>query len=359
VRTSATIALLALGAAAFARGEGAKAASPPERLADTGLYADFDARVVSPDVLAFSPQYPLWTDGAAKERWIRLPPGTAIDASDPDAWRFPPGTRLWKEFSFGRRVETRMIERGRDGRWSFATYVWDEDERDARLAPERGLRGVIETSGGKRHDVPARQDCRACHEGGPSVVLGFSALQLSSDRDPLALHAESPRPGSVDLAELVERGLVRGLPDTLVATPPRIEARTPRERAALGYLHGNCGQCHNDRGPLASLGLALDVPLAGPRRGAPPAITSTLGRPSVYRGCRDASERIAPGDPEHSLLPRRMGSRNAILQMPPLGTNVADEEALRLLSDWIREDLAPAPFDASVAPTTLPLKGTP
>jgi hypothetical protein len=354
VRLTASIALLALAAVALARSEEAKA--PPERLADTGLYADFDARVVAPDVLAFSPQYPLWTDGAAKARWIRLPPGTAIDASDPDAWRFPVGTRLWKEFSFGRRVETRMIQLGRDGEWSFATYVWDEEERDARLAPERGLRGVVETSDGKRHDVPSRQDCRACHEGGPSAVLGFSALQLSSDRDPLAPHAEAPRPGAVDLAELVERGLVRGLPDDLVATPPRIDARTPRERAALGYLHGNCGQCHNARGPLASLGLALDVPLAAERRGTPPAIASALGRPSVYRGCPDARERIAPGDPAKSLLPRRMGSRNPILQMPPLGTNVADEKALRLLSDWIREDLAPAPFDASVAPPPFTLR---
>ena len=30
-------------------------------------------------------------------------------------------------------------------------------------------------------------------------------------------------------------------------SPPR----TPAERAALGYLHGNCGHCHNADGPLA------------------------------------------------------------------------------------------------------------
>ena len=65
--------------------------------------------------LAFSPQYPLWSDGAAKRRWISLPPGTAIDASRPDAWEFPRGTRLWKEFSLDRPVETRFIERLPDG----------------------------------------------------------------------------------------------------------------------------------------------------------------------------------------------------------------------------------------------------
>ena len=53
----------------------------PQHLRDTGLYAE--------GVLAFSPQYPLWSDGAVKNRWIYLPPGTSIDATQPDAWEFP------------------------------------------------------------------------------------------------------------------------------------------------------------------------------------------------------------------------------------------------------------------------------
>jgi hypothetical protein len=84
------------------------APKPPQTLQETGLYSDFETLEVDPDHLAFSPQYPLWTDGAGKRRWISLPPGTTIDGSDPDAWRFPVGTRFWKEFSFnGQRVETR------------------------------------------------------------------------------------------------------------------------------------------------------------------------------------------------------------------------------------------------------------
>ena len=39
--------------------------------------------------------------------------------------------------------------------------------------------------------------------------------------------------------------------------PPRIGAPGSRQRAALGYLHGNCGGCHNAEGPLAPLGLVL------------------------------------------------------------------------------------------------------
>ena len=83
--------------------------SAPEHLADTGLYADFALRTPAPGVLTFAPQYPLWTDGAAKRRWISLPPGEAIDATDIDNWQFPIGTRLWKEFAFERAVETRFM----------------------------------------------------------------------------------------------------------------------------------------------------------------------------------------------------------------------------------------------------------
>jgi hypothetical protein len=62
----------------------------PARLRETGLVEG------DPQVVAFAPQYPLWSDGAGKRRWLSLPPGQAIDASDPDAWQFPVGTRLWK-----------------------------------------------------------------------------------------------------------------------------------------------------------------------------------------------------------------------------------------------------------------------
>jgi hypothetical protein len=63
-----------------------------------------------------------------------LPPGTAIDATNPDRWIFPVGTQLFKEFSsHGDRVETRRIQRHENGTWSFATYLGNEAGR-ARLS---------------------------------------------------------------------------------------------------------------------------------------------------------------------------------------------------------------------------------
>jgi hypothetical protein len=311
---------------------------PPQLLRDTGLYSDFATLEIDPRHLSFSPQYPLWTDGAAKRRWISLPPGTAIDGSDPDAWIFPIGTRLWKEFSFaGQRVETRYIERMADGRWLYAAYEWSPDGREARLAPERGKRNAFPLSEGRSHTIPGAVDCQVCHQGGPTPVLGFSALQLSPDRDPGALHAELQSDHGVDLRYLVEKGLLVGLPERLQMTPPRIVARSAIERAALGYLHGNCGHCHNGQGSLQNIGLYLRQ-MSSP--GAADAVATTIGHPvkKLAPGQPpDTEVRIEPGHPERSGLAQRMGSRYPAMQMPPLGTELVDEEAVSLLRRWISE----------------------
>jgi hypothetical protein len=326
VRLAAALAVATATAAATAAS--AAAATAPQRLAETGLYADFATRTIAGGNLPFSPQYPLWTDGAEKRRWIRIPEGTAIDASDVDAWDFTVGTRVWKEFAFdGRPVETRYMERTTDGTWLYATYQWTKDGADARLAPARGVRAA---------------DCRACHEGSPSRVLGFSALQLSPDRDPLAPHQTKPEPGSVDLRALVARGLVRNLPSRLLRTPPRVPAKSPVERAALGYLHGNCSGCHNGSGPLADLGMSLQV-LLEPARDARGRIVSEAVATASAQVARfelqsgHSMVRIAPGAPEASLVARRMASRQEARQMPPLGTHLVDGVAVALVREWIRE----------------------
>jgi mono/diheme cytochrome c family protein len=189
------------------------------------------------------------------------------------------------------------------------------------LAPERGVTGLA-VGHDQVHDVPGRWDCRSCHGGRAEGVLGFSALQLSRDRDPLAPHAEPPRPGDVDLEELIERGRIVNFPPSLQR--PRIVAATDRERAVLGYFHGNCGGCHQADGALSALTLRLDHSIADDR---PNTTFLTAGV-------------VVPGDPAASALLRRMSSRDQAMQMPPLGTRVADTQALALIDAWIREDLA-------------------
>jgi len=320
---AASVALILLVASTNAAPQAATGA--PQYLHETGLYADAGTLTVDTAHPPFVPQYPLWTDGATKRRWISLPPGSAIDATDPDAWVFPAGTRLWKEFSFaGQRVETRYIERRADGQWLYAAYAWSADGRTAQLVPASGKRGAYPLGGGRSHTIPAVSDCKVCHQGGRSEVLGFGLIQLSGELD-----------------GLIARGLLVNLPQSARAV--RWTTASATERAALGYLHGNCGHCHNEQGPLRSVGLFLRQSASD---GSGLAVASTFDQPVKKPApglSADAILRIEPGHPERSALIKRMASRYPPLQMPPLGTELVDREAVDLLERWITESETVSP----------------
>lgn len=306
----------------------------PATLAETGLYESATSLVVAAGNRPFTPQYPLWSDGAKKARFIHLPAGQTIDATNPDAWDFPIGTKLWKELSFdGRRVETRYIERAPSG-WRFAAYVWTEDNTSATLVTG-GASASAHVAPGLPHQIPSQNDCRVCHGNGPTPVLGFSALQLSTDRDANALHREEQLAlddahAPLDLRALYEGGWLRGWNGDLA---PRIEARSATERSVLGYLHANCGGCHREDGPLASIGLVLSARAASPGS-RPGALASAVDVPSHLIPAR---MRVARREPAKSLLLDRMSSRSPATQMPPLGTQLVDHDATNLVERWIRE----------------------
>jgi mono/diheme cytochrome c family protein len=334
LRVLLAVAVLAVPLGLVLRAEGT--AQAPELLSQTGLYDASGA--IAPGNLPFLPQYPLWSDGAAKARWIHLPQGKKIDVSDLDLWRFPEGTKLWKEFSFGgRKVETRMLWKS-GGEWVFATYVWDADQSNARLAPAEGIADVVELAPGKHHSIPSLADCAACHRSSPATVLGFSALQLSDDRDPLAPHGGPLKADDLTLRSLLDAELLEPARAELAIHPPRVRESDPVARAAIGYLSGNCGGCHNGAGPLARLGLNLLHDVAAEPAAPEPARVTAVGVAGgflVPGHSTEESRRVAPGAPDRSVLLYRMKSRRPSSQMPPLGTVVRDEEAVQLVSRWV------------------------
>lgn len=317
--------LLFVALAGSAQEAGQLEAPPlPQRLVETGWR---DGPVT------FAPQYPLWSDGATKRRWMSLPAGTAVDASNADEWEFPRGAKFWKEFAAGGKpVETRFIERLADGSWRYATYAWNAEGSDATLVPDDGGVATLADDGG-RYLLPSRDDCRACHEGNAVPILGFSAVQLSGDRDPGAVHAER---SDADLRTLAARGVLRNLPRDLLDAPPRIAATSPRERAALGYLHGNCAHCHNASEAGVPVGLDLQH-RAG--QGAKDEVSRTghLVTDSRFRiaDAPDAKRWVEPGEPARSVLALRMRARDPNRQMPPLGTQQVDTIGVELIDAWI------------------------
>jgi hypothetical protein len=102
----------------------------------------------------------------------------------------------------------------------------------------------------------------------------------------------------------------------------------------MGYLHANCGICHNRHGPLSGIGLDLLQSLSEGPSSAERTRSSALAVRAL-RPVHGAEVRLAPGEPQHSVLFRRMGVRDPLDQMPPLGTEKPDPEALALVERWI------------------------
>jgi hypothetical protein len=316
----------ALLVAVLASGDPAR---PPQRLAETGAFAT--------GVRAFAPQYPLWSDGLTKRRSVYLPPGGTIDVSDVYAWDFPVGTKFWKEFSLnGRKVETRMLWKASPARWVPATYAWNEAGTEATLAPAEGLFGVVEIAPGKRHSIPGRSDCLACHGTSRPVPLGFTALQLSTDRDPNAIHGERLAPDMLTLRTLLDERLLAPVRTELLTTPPRIKTADAATRTVLGYLSANCAMCHNGKGEISALGPVLkyrDLLEDGD------AVARTLlGQPTRFqhpKAPEGSTVLVNAGAPDLSAVLFRMRSRSPSYQMPPLGTVIRDQQAVDALAQWI------------------------
>lgn len=287
----------------------------PEKLSQTGLFSGV-GDALGAGVREFEPRFALWSDGAEKRRFIRLPAGERIDTSDMDNWSFPVGTQLWKEFSLGgRRLETRLLRKVGSGieDWATQAYVWQADGSDAVATP-RGSSNVL----GSEHDVPAAGECLACHGGRKSFVLGFSAVQLG-------YAAEA---GRLDLEALVREGLVTRVPESpRIALPGDATAQ-----AALGYVHANCGHCHNQDRPPAAASRCYD-----PDNGLDFWLrTGQLGAVSdtpTYRSGRGPA--FEPGAPDDSRMIELMSSRGFLKQMPPLGTEHVDPSGLGHVREWI------------------------
>jgi cytochrome c553 len=346
---AATIAMTAIGAIAVQAGSGpglspgreADVHAPP-RLSQTGLYVPGRVGMVDERNRLFSPQYPLWSDGAIKVRWVFLPPGTTIDTRDDSAWEFPVGTRFWKEFSFaGRKVETRMLWRATAARWVAVSYVWNEAQTDAILAADAGEPGVAALTANRRHSVPSVSDCLTCHGVSRTDPLGFNPLQLSTDRDPTAIHGEPLPPGSLTLRTLVDEGRLSPTRRDLLDAPPRIHGTSARTRTILGYLAANCGSCHRGDGEMAPLVPSLryrDLMRNGDA--APLNLVGRSTRWQVPGAPEGGSVLLDPKTPEASAMLVRMRSRSPSSQMPPLGTVLRDQAAVDALLQWISEDLA-------------------
>ncbi len=283
----------------------------PEDFAELGIYSEpGDPESVPDAAVAYEPRWPLWSSGSEKHRHFVLPAGAVIDNSDA-AWVFPPGTAFFKTFGYPRDgvfvpVETRVMHVEEDGGRAFEDYQWDPEGVSARkLEITFETEVTVETDDGPLvHTIPARLQCRECHESAPSFVLGFEELQLG--------------PSMLDL---------QGSFAQPVPQPRELDGGDDTTDAVLGLLVGQCVHCHNGTdGPSSGFDLGPDV-----------ALQNIIGV-ETESSAMAAGIRIVPGDPANSILFQAFSGETddiEVSDMPPLGIDRRDPEAIELLRGWI------------------------
>jgi len=307
----------------------------PERLSETGLFADTAALRPAPGLVEYDVNAPFWSDGARKRRWIALPGTTRIGFHPTEAWDFPRDTVLVKHFELdvagggARRLETRVLIHEEDG-WHGYTYRWDDAQTDALLlaGAETADYEVPDPTapGGTRTQTwtfPSRTDCLQCHTEAAGRVLGVRTRQLNRDfayeaRMDNQLRAWNHiRLFSTDIGD---HAAYEALPDPA-------DPAAPVETRARAYLDVNCAFCHRPGGPTpATIDLRYGIAVAqmGVYDVAPEHGDLGLANARI----------VAPGSKESSTLWERM-RRLDETRMPPLASLVVDQAGVDLIGTWI------------------------
>ncbi|MFO0664011.1 MAG: PQQ-dependent sugar dehydrogenase [Polyangiaceae bacterium] len=312
----------------------------PLKLSQTKIFRNLTTLKVPSAISPYSIQSPLWSDGAAKERWVYVPSGQKALMTATGTVTLPPGSLLIKHFELppnaqptggrSRRLETRVLVAANDTFYG-VTYRWNREGRDADLLLESVDETIPDADAAETRTwhFPSTGECWSCHRV-ENRVLGFRGEQLNFARSEGRAN---------QLAELASSGIfdaasVESSPAAL-ASPS--DGNAPIEARAGAYLASNCAPCHhpgasylggqetwNARAGVLPVQRGL---LNAPHHNLP--MASALGLPNAPL--------VAPGSPENSILLQRMKSADVDLRMPPLGRSRIDPVGVSVIEAWIKQ----------------------
>jgi uncharacterized repeat protein (TIGR03806 family) len=301
--------------------------------------------VPEPGLVPYSVIAPLWSDGAAKERYLAIPHKDGTErpiGMGARGWTFPDETVLVKSFALDleggnpssrRWIETRLLTR-QQGEWVGYSYLWNDEQTEATLVAAAGTdrdfviheapAGAEGSTRAQTWHFPSRAECMVCHSRAANYVLGLSDPQMNRDHDYGGVVDNQLR--TLNHLKLIKLTKPAEQYDKLVDPS---NAGADLEARARSYLHANCAQCHVSAGGGNA---QMELEFATPREK-----TKLFDVAPVHQKYDLPDARlIAPGAPERSVLLERMARRGPG-QMPPLATSLIDREAVKLLSDWIRQ----------------------
>ncbi len=307
----------------------------PALLSQTQLFSSTANLVAAPGMLEYDVNTPLWSDGAAKRRWLALPGTATIGFHPTEAFELPVGSVLVKQFDLPisptatRRLETRVFLRQTD-RWIGFTYRWNTAQTDATLLTDAFSEQIpvnFGTPSVQTWNYPSPGECLGCHSAPEKRVLGVRTRQLRRD---------FPYPAVTD--DQLHAWNCIGLFSPALTDPTGYGAYASitdtgesLQRRARAYLAANCAICHQPGGPAPTMDLRYAGLLGELDTIGVPPTEGTLGLPNALR--------IKPGVKEESVLWHRVQSTVAAQRMPK-GSLVPDALAVQVLGAWIDDELS-------------------
>ena len=305
----------------------------PGKLSDYGFFTDLVGETPAARVIGYDLETPLFSDYAAKHRYLYVPAGKTARYDAEAAFDLPVGSALIKTFGYRqagkfRPLETRLLLR-RAGGWVALPYVWNAEGTDAVLK-RAGTRIPVtftDPAGEARtisYAVPNQNQCKDCHAlSGAIAPIGIKTRYLNHNGQ-------------------LEKLIVADMLDRLPRDAPRIarwdDPAAKLDDRARAYLEINCAHCHNPAGAASNSGLFLESGRRDP-------VALGIGKRPVAagRGSGGRDFAIQPGDPDASVLIYRMESTDPGIAMPELGRATVHQEGVALLRAWIESMPKPAP----------------
>ncbi len=313
----------------------------PRKLSETGLFTSVRDHKIAPGVMPYSINAPFWSDGAHKERFFALPGRVAIDFKEGRPWVWDDGAATVKSFSLDfevgnpaskKYIETRIVLK-QDDQWLGYSYRWNDEQTDAILVGAKGMDSTYEIKdprapGGVRKQVwhyPSRNECMFCHSRAAGFVLGLTTRQMNREHQFEGGRTDNQLRTYAHIG-IFKKALTKDTP-SMPAYPDPLDPKASLNTRVKTYFEVNCAMCHvSDGGGNSLIELGAKTPLEKAKLIDEPPVHEDLGLPNARL--------IAPGAPESSVLYKRI-TRRGQKQMPPVSTNLVDEQGAKLIEEWI------------------------
>ncbi|GEQ84916.1 hypothetical protein ULMS_04240 [Patiriisocius marinistellae] len=313
---------------------------PSQKLSDYKFFkGELKNQEPAYSVIPYEPISALFSDYALKKRFVWMPNGqkaTYINASE--ILNFPIGTALIKNFYYNNVqpnnttfiLETRVMIKKEEG-WIFAEYIWNDEQTEAFLnqTGDGVFKEITWIQNGTpitlNYNMPAESQCFTCHKlDNNKVLLGLEPKSLNFDY--------TYEDGTQNqLQKLIDFGYLEdNLPGTIETMVDWEDTSQPLEIRVRSYIDMNCASCHIEGGQAGYRGIRLAY--------------GDTTNPENFGICEDPDtpipvlfdkKIIEPGNAEESILYYRMSVSQEQYRMPQQGRQIAHEQALRMIAEWI------------------------